>query len=211
MTVKELNIGDVFRVVGETKLWRKSSQNEARRCRPKTANPRAQEPWYKTPGVAPLSAFSGKKIVVVESAGEICRSANALILRGGEVTLDYIGAWLIHSYTPGDPLTEFVLPNAWFSCEDVPTEETALAFKVGIGSKHLGRASGTEIFAYKGRVYARATNKDVLGRAAHGGYRRLRKVDGAKRLVIAGLLTIPSEFALYDIIMELFGPDTVPR
>ena len=30
-------------------------------------------------------------------------------------------------------------------------------------------------------------------------------------LIIAGLLNLPGEFALYDIIMEHFGPDTVPR
>ena len=73
------------------------------------------------------------------------------------------------------------------------------------------RPSGSEIVAYNGRVYGRATKKEVLGKAAMGGYKLVRNIDGAKRMIIAGLLTIPSEFALYDIIMEHFGPDTVPR
>jgi hypothetical protein len=67
----------------------------------------------------------------------------------------------------------------------------------------------SELFAYGGRVYARATNKEVLGKAQIGGYKRMRTIDGAKRLVIVGLLTVPSEFALHDIMMEHFGPDTV--
>jgi hypothetical protein len=94
---------------------------------------------------------------------------------------------------------------------DTPTDDTALAFAVGTGAKHLGRAKGSDVLAYKGRVYARATNRDVLGRATAGSYKRLKKIDGAKRLIIVGLLTIPNEFALYDIIMEHFGPDTVPH
>jgi hypothetical protein len=67
------------------------------------------------------------------------------------------------------------------------------------------------VFAYGGRLYARATKREVLGESKKGGYKRILMIDGAKRVVIAGLLTLPSEFALYDIIMEYFGPDTVKR
>ena len=192
MTAKELNLGDVFRVVGQEQLW---------------------------PGLAfsldertGFAAFSGKEIEVVERAGEICRAENTLILRGGAVTLEYIGAWQIHRCTPGDPLTEFVLTGDSFGASraGVPTPDTALAFKVATGAREFGRPRGTELFAYSGRVYARATNREALGRAKPGGYYLLRSIDGERRLATAGLLTLPGEFALYDIIMEHFGPDTVP-
>ena len=214
MTVKELNIGDVFRVAGQKRLWRKTSQHEARLLDEKAGS--LQAPGLATftaPETSTLAAFGGKKIEVVERAGEICRAENTLILRGGEVTLEHIGAWRIHRYTPGDPFTEFVLASYCFSTSraKVPTDETALAFSVRAGAKELGRPKGSELFAYAGRVYARATNKEFLGRAKPGGYSLRRSIDGAPRLIIAGTLTIPGEFALYDIIMEHFGPDTVPR
>ena len=58
---------------------------------------------------------------------------------------------------------------------------------------------------------ARATKKEVLGQSAMGGYKIVRKIDGARRIIIAGVLAIPDEFALYDIIIEHFGPGTAPR
>ena len=94
---------------------------------------------------------------------------------------------------------------------DAPTAETALLFGISVGSNHLGRPPGSDVIAYNGRVYGRATKKEVFGKSAHGGYKVVRNIDGAKRMIIAGLLGLPSEFALYDIIMEHFGPDTVPR
>jgi hypothetical protein len=214
MTVRDLNIGDVFRVAGQKTLWRKVNPQEARLLDPNTVPLRAPgRAVFNAPKMSTLAAFSGQKIEVVERAGDICRAENTLILRGGEVTLEYIGAWLIHRHTPGDPFTEFVLVGSCFadSRVAVPTEESALAFKVGAGAKHLGRARGTELFAFKARVYARATNKEVLGRAKPGGYAHVKAIDGSRRLVIAGTLALPSEFALYDIIMEHFGSDTVPR
>ena len=203
MTVRELNIGDVFRVVGETVLWRKANQREAHQTGPPVHTP--------LPTRAEFGFFRGKEIEIVERAGEICRTGDTLVLRGGEVTLEYHGAWPVYRCTPGDPFTEFALTTRMLWPTDTPTEDTALAFAVGTGAKHLGRAKGSDILAYKGRVYARATNRDVLGKATAGSYKRLKKIDGAKRLVIVGILTIPNEFALYDIIMEHFGPDTVPR
>lgn len=204
MTVRELNIGDTFRVVGESVVWRKKSPSLARRLSDVTG----VNYWNREHN---LKVFSGKEIEVVERAGEICRAESTLILRGGEVTLEYHGAWPIYRFTPGDPFTEFALTSRMLSPADAPTEDTALAFAVGAGAKHLGRAKGSDVLAYKGRVYARATNRDVLGKATTGSYKRLRKIDGENRLIIVGMLTIPNEFSLYDIIMEHFGPDTVPR
>jgi hypothetical protein len=211
MTVRELNIGDVFQVVGEPGLWRKVSGNEARSLDSNSVALRAPGRVFAKPEVAGCAAFNGKEIEVVERAGEICRAENTLILRGGEVRLEYIGAWEIHSHTPGDPFTQFVLAGHCFSDSraEAPTDETALAFSVRIGAKQFGRPRGTEVFAYRGRVYARATNREFLGKAKPGGYYLLRSIDGRRRLVIAGMLTIPGEFALHDIIMEHFGPDTV--
>ena len=212
MTVKELNVGDVFRVIGTDELWRKVSQHEVRRV--------ATAPALRAPGTAfnrlvvtGFAAFNGKEIEVTERAGEIGRAENTLILRGGEITLEYIGAWQVHSHSPGDPFTEFVLAAHSFydTRAEVPTDETALAFSVRVGAKHFGRAKGSEVFAYRGRVYARATNREYLGKAKAGGYRLIRSIDGRRRMIIVGMLTVPSEFALYDIMMEHFGPDTAPR
>ena len=62
------------------------------------------------------------------------------------------------------------------------------------------------IFAYEGRVYARATKAEVLGQARKGGYKRVKVLDGAARLIIAGQLTLPEEGALHDLIQDHFGP-----
>ena len=206
MTVKELNIGDVFRVVGGETRWRKVSPNLAQRLGDLTG----VAWWERKPD---LKTFRGKVIEVVERAGEICRVENILILRGGEVVLQFQQHLRIHRCTPGDPLTEFVLSGSSFAASKAPqpTAETALLFGITVGSAHLGRPGGTDVIAYNGRVYGRATKKEVLGKSAYGGYKLVRSVDGARRMIIVGLLTIPGEPALYDIIMETFGPDTVPR
>ncbi|MBY0456445.1 MAG: hypothetical protein K2V38_03850 [Gemmataceae bacterium] len=207
MTARELNIGDIFRVVGDKRLWRKDSA---------TAAKPSGRPFVRA---TDLSAFTGKQIVVVDRAdtSAIRRSENTLILRDGEVTLRHTGLWVVHSHTPGDPLTEVTLVADTFGASrvKVPTENTAIGFAVGTGAKEFGRPKGSEVFAYKGRVYARATNAEVAAvkgttaRASTGGYKRLRTIDGKPRLIFAGLLNIPGEFALYDIIQEHFGPDTV--
>ena len=160
-----------------------------------------------------LEPLGDKPVEVVERLGDIGRAEHLLILRGGAVVLEHLGYWQIHAHTPGDPLTEFVLTGSFFGASEseVPTAETAIGFGLLTGAKELGRAKGSEVFAYAGRVYARATNLDATGRRTTGAYKRLRTIDGVKRLVIAGLLTLPGEPALYDIIMEHFGPDTVPR
>src|SRR3954451_5708931 len=81
-----------------------------------------------------------------------------------------------------------------------------IPFTIVRGSQHLGRQPGTMIFAYKGRVYARATPEEVTGKKQTGGYKRVKVLDGAKRLIIWGLLTLPEEGALYDVIQDHFGP-----
>lgn len=201
MTSRELHIGDVFHVVGQTRQWRKVGGTTFHAVG-----------WNKR-WDEPVPPFADKELELVSRVGEIGRSGNLLILRGGAVTLGHIGNWKILAHTPGDPLTEFVLTGGCFSNSEsrVPTAEMAIAFAVQFGAKELGRPKGSEVFAYGGRVYARATKHDVRGQRGSGGYKRVRKVDGKDRLIIAGVLSLPSEFALHDIIMEHFGPDTVPR
>ena len=201
MTSRELKIGDVFRVVGDERRWRK------------TGAATFESVGWRRHWSERIPSFADKELELVERTGEIGRSGRMLILRGGEVTLEFSGYWRIHAHTPGDPLTPFVLTGSCFSNSraDVPTAETAIGFAVRTGGKHLGRSKGTEVFAYGGRVYARATNLEARGVKKTGGYSLGRVIDGKRRLIIAGLLNLPGEFALYDIIMEHFGPDTVPR
>lgn len=201
MTSRELHIGDVFHVAGQTRQWRKVGAT--------TFHPVG---WDKRWDEA-VPSFVDKELELVSRVGEIGRSGNLLILRGGAVTLGHIGNWKVLAHTPGDPLTEFVLTGGSFGASEsrVPTAETAIAFAVQSGAKELGRSKGSEVFAYGGRVYARATKHDIRGQRGSGGYKRMRIIDGKGRLIIDGLLTLPGEPALYDIIMEHFGPDTIPR
>lgn len=205
MTVKELNVGDVFRIAGETVLWRKVNPREAHQTGPPVHTP--------LPNRVEFGFFRGKEIEIVERAGEICRTGNTLVLRGGEITLEFVEPLLVHRCTPGEPFTEIVFAGGAFqtSRAERPTEQTALMFTVGAGGKHLGRSRGSELYAYGGRIYVRATKKEVTGERKKGGYRLVRKIDGARRLVVMGVTCIPNEFSLYDIMMEHFGPDTVPR
>jgi hypothetical protein len=209
VTVKELQLGDVFRVIGETKVWRKTGPNRVTQVGALTRG-EALYPYAAT------KIFTGKKLELIEKAdtSEIRRMDDTLILRGGEVTLRFTGAWQVLQCNPDNAFTEFVLTSTTFSGSE-PEEgkmsaDTAFAFSIKSGGKHLGRPGGTDVFAYQGRVYGRATNKEVLGKSKYGGYKVLRKVDDVKRMVIAGVLTIPGEFALYDIMMEHFGPDAKP-
>jgi hypothetical protein len=204
MTLGKLNIGDTFRVMGGKQQWFKVSRTEAAKVgkNGQPGNSRCK-----------LSDFRGKEIELVQEAAEICRLGNLLVLRGGEVTLEYRYPLLVHRCTPGDPLTEIVFAGQSFPASRVkhPTPQTALMFVVRSGTKHLNRGTGSELFAYDGRVYIRATFEEVTGKAKPYGYQRGLVIDGARRVVIMGLLSLPSEFALYDIMMEHFGPDTVPQ
>lgn len=206
MTARETTVGDLFRVVGEAELWRRTSVSGVHRVEPGKDSSR----WAMGDNIG---RFGDRPVEVVERLGDIGRAEHLLILRGGAVVLEFAGNWRVYSHTPGDPMTEFVLTGSNFggSESEVPTAETAIGFALKTGASELGRPNGSEVFAFGGRVYARATNFDVTGKKTRGAYKRLRKIDGVQRLIIAGLLTLPGEPALYDIIMEHFGPDTVPR
>ena len=209
MTVRELHIGDVFRVRGEESRWQKISAQRAKRLAAPTGT-------YMDGVYAdyPLGNFVTREIEVVERAptAEIRVFGRTLILRGGEVTLEYGGAWAVHRVLPGGGFTEIAFTGSSFAAcrADRRAADVALLFTITGGSKHFGRPANSELVVYGGRVYGRATQKEVLGKARVGGYKLVRTIDGAKRLVIAGVLGIPGEFALYDIIMEHFGPDAPP-
>ncbi|MBY0456446.1 MAG: hypothetical protein K2V38_03855 [Gemmataceae bacterium] len=199
MTFQELAIGDVFKVARKDGLWRKVSPTRAH-VLGRRWDTRIDR------------AFEGKTLEIVEKAPEadIRRMDNTLVLKGGEVTLDYYGSWTVYKCMPGEVYTEFTLTAQSFSGSRarVLTEDAAISFQITLGSKHLNRPGGSIVFAYRGRVYGRATNKEVFGQSKMGGYKVVAPVDGVKRMTIAGVLTIPGEFALYDIIQEHFGPDT---
>jgi hypothetical protein len=61
VTVKELNVGDAFRVIGESVVWRKKSPSAARRLGDLTGT----SYWDRARS---LKVFSGKEIEVVEPA-----------------------------------------------------------------------------------------------------------------------------------------------
>src|SRR5205807_10531643 len=117
-------------------------------------------------------------------------------------------AFAVYRCTPGDKFTELVLTGKCFSDSkpDAATTDTALFFQIMAGGRALGRAPNSEVFAYRGRVYARATSREVTGKAALGSHKRVLKVDGVKRLSVAGLLNVPDDCALFDIIQDQFGP-----
>lgn len=201
MTARELNIGDVFRIAGETKLWRKVGPSVARTV--------GANRWdNKT-----LGYFTGKELELVEAAdpSEIRRSGDMLILKGGEVTLEFGGALLVYRCEPGEKFTHLIFAGEGYAQSRVarPTDQTALLFTVGAGAKHIGRGKGSDLFAYRGRIYARATHFEVTGVHKNYGYKRVLKIDGARRYVTACLLGVRGEYSLYDIMMEHFGPDTV--
>jgi hypothetical protein len=198
VTVNKLKIGDVFRVVGKTDLWRKEIQKYAYSV-------------AKTHILtAELEKFKDQQLEVVEPAAtsEIRRAGRTLVLRSGEVLLQFTGAWLVHRFTPGEKTSEFALGGhtLFSSVVAEPTEETALSFLVVAGGKYLNRPNGTTIFAYKGRVYARATQVDMFGeKRSNVGFKQVRVIDHVRRVIITGILVVTGEFALYDIIQEHFG------
>jgi hypothetical protein len=123
------------------------------------------------------------------------------------VQLEYLYPWRVRRATAEERHVTFVLNGGTFekSVVDQPGEDTALPFTIVSGGKHLGRPGMSMIFAYKGRAYARATKLEVTGKRSMGGYKRTVREDGAQRLVIAGLLTLPEEGALHDVIQDHFG------
>ena len=200
MTVKELNVGDVFRVAGEPELWRKQTLTQAYRVQP-------EAPYWGRH--RPLAQFKGKAIEVVERAdtAPVRRMGNTLVLRDGEVLLQFLAAVAVYRFLPGEAFTEFVLTGSSFSAShaEAGASDAALLFSITAGSKHLNRPGNSDLIAHRGRLYGRATKKEVLGESKAGGYKRVTKIDGAARLTIAGVLTLPEEPALYDIIQEPFG------
>jgi hypothetical protein len=206
MTFKELNLGDVFKVTDHSgmvvrpdRLWRKESPTRARVV-------------GQVPGTQSLSAGELRDAVieVVEhgDTSPIRRQDDMLILKGGDVVLTHQKPFRVYRCVPGEQFTEFILPDTSFyrSEAKVIGPDTALLFSITKGPQALGRkSSNSEVFAYGGRVYARATGQEVTGKKRVGGYKRLVTLDGAKRMVIAGLLTIPDDCALFDIIQEQFG------
>ena len=197
MKVEELQIGAVFRVVGETELWQKTDAQRAVKVRLPSSR-----------GVD-TKRFGKQKVEIVEwtAPPEIQREGDSLFLRGGDVELEFLGPWSVVRCTPAKTYTEFALAASTLDTSTVekPTADTALPFQLASGSSHLGRPGGSMIFAYKGRVYARATKLEVNGERGKGGYKTTRVIDGVTRLIIAGVLTLPGESALYDIIEEHFG------
>jgi hypothetical protein len=204
MNVKDLNVGDVFRITDhphvsfyEGRLYRKETHNMAR--------PVEGERWR----TLDLGEFREAGIEVVERAdtAAIRRSGETLILKGGDVLLERQRPFRVYRCTPKEQYVEFVLSGTSFvdSVADALTADSALPFIILAGGPGLGRPSGSMVFAYRGRVYARATNQDIRGKGKRA-YKRLAAIDGVKRLVIAGLLTVPDDGALFDIIQEQFGP-----
>jgi hypothetical protein len=204
VTVFEVSIGTVFKILGSDDLWIRATEKQLRKL---------PQPGFKIG--AGWQTYSrdhvGRKqveVVRLPETSAIRRAGDVLYLSEGDVQLEHLYPWLVRSATIEKKLTRFVLNGPTFekSVVDAASEETALPFTIVRGSKHLGRPPSTMIFAYKGRVYARATAEEVTGRKTSGGYKRVLVLDGAKRLLIAGLLTLPEEGALYDVIQDHFGP-----
>jgi hypothetical protein len=148
------------------------------------------------------------EVVRLPSTSAIRRAGDVLYLSEGDVQLEFLYPWLVRSADAEGKQTRFVLNGPTFekSIVDAVSEETAIPFTLIKGSQHLGRPPSSMVFAYKGRVYARATGEEATGRPISGGYKRVVNREGANRLVIVGLLTLPEEGALYDVIQDHFGP-----
>ena len=199
MTVYEISVGTVFKVSGKRDLWVKATDRHFRKLEERGW----QVYFYGSVG-------DSKRVEVLRQpdTSPIRRTGDVLYLSDGDVQLEYLYPWLVRGATAEGKLTTFVLEGGTFegSVADEPTEDTALPFTLIRGSQHLGRPPSSMIFAYKGRVYARATQAEVHGRKHKGGYKRVKVLDGAPRLIIAGLLTLPEEGALHDLIQDHFGP-----
>jgi len=199
MTISEVSIGTVFKFAGSDELWMKVNFNRFRRV--------GQKGWSAKYG----HSFKGNKsveIVRLPETGAIRRVGDLLHLSEGDVQLEFLYPWLVRSATVEGKVTKFVLEGGTFekSVVDESTEQTALPFTITRGSQHLGRPPSSMIFAYKGRVYARATQAEIHGQRRTGGWKRVKVLDGAPRLIIAGMLTLPEEGALHDVIQDHFGP-----
>jgi hypothetical protein len=202
MKVKGLKLGDVFRILDHHYYGPDRHFVRDRQYARPVSDLHARD--------IPLGNLADNRVEVVRPADSspIRRFNHLLILAGGDVVLEYLGAWRVHRCEPGEKITTFILSASSLSASQVkvPTADTALGFVIAEGSKHLGRPPGSMILAYGGRAYARATGQEVTGKRTHGGYKRIVKVDGVLRLTIAGVLTLPGEPALYDIIQDHFGP-----
>jgi hypothetical protein len=204
MKVKELQIGDVFRVISTPPEWVVS-----RLTWRKVTNHRAEAVAHLPARTLDLDGYAAAAVEVIEraEAAPIRRVGNTLVLKGGDVLLQYTGAWRVLRCTPKAMITEVVLSGSSLHRSETKAVDaaTALHFEINSGARELGRPSRSTIFAYQGRVYGRATQYEILGKKGTGGYKRLVKVDGEQRLLIVGLLTIPDEGELYDIIQDHFG------
>jgi hypothetical protein len=200
MTLSDIPIGAIFQVVGSEELWLKATDRHCRNL--------GEEGWK----AHSFRFFAKKPVEIVKQpeTGPIRRVGDVLFLSDGDVQLEYLYPWLVRRCEPGELLTRFVLHGHTFetSVVNAPSEDTALPFTIRHGGKHFGRPSSSMLFAYKGRVFARATIQEVRGPSARnsGGYKDFVREDGARRLVIAGALTLPEEGALHDIIQDHFGP-----
>jgi len=199
MTVDEISVGTVFEFTGSDELWLLATWDRLRKL---------GERGWRT--YSRDRTGRGKTVEVVRQpdTSAIRRTGDVLCLSGGDVQLTYLYPWLVRGATVEDELTMFVLEGGTFekSVVDEATEQTALPFTLSRGCQHLGRQPSTMIFAYKGRVYARATPEEVTGYKKTGGWKRVKVLDGASRLIIAGILTLPEEGALHDLIQDHFGP-----
>jgi hypothetical protein len=210
MKVKDLNIGDVFKIISHPRhgfdpeaMWRKETNSQARVLKPIK---RFHHDHFPT---VDLNEVLAATIEVVERAdtASIRRVGNTLVLKGGDVLFQFMRPFIVYRCTPVEKWTEFALLGSNFrtSETDKPSEKTALPFMINSGGKVLGRPNSSTIFAYKGRVYARATNEEITGKKTTAGYKRVALIDGSRRLILAGLLNIADDAALHDIIQDHFG------
>jgi hypothetical protein len=204
MNVKDLQIGDVFRIVHHRSLHIKPDQLWC-----KVTNNLAQAVEAPSQRRFELDFLANATIELVErtDGAPIRRAGSTLVLKGGDVLLQFIEAWDVMRCTPGEKFIEFVLRGSAFHNSKATRvgPSTALAIKINTGAAALGRPISSTIFAYQGRVYARATAFEVTGKKTTAGYKRAITIDGSRRLVIAGLLGIPNEGALHDIMQDHFG------
>jgi len=173
MTVFEVSIGTVFKYAGSDQLWVRATEKHFRKVR---------KPGFKIGAGWKVYHLRDKPIEVVRlpDTSPIRRAGDILFLSEGDVQLEYLYPWLVRGTTVEGKLTHFVLNGPTFEkcVVDAPSEETALPFTIVRGSQHLGRQPSTMIFAYKGRVYARATPEEVTGKKQTGGYKRVKVLDG---------------------------------
>jgi hypothetical protein len=199
MKVSEAPLGTVFRMAGFPGTWLKATDVHVRLL---------GVPGWQTKPLWMVGQKFAQNVEPPPPRSAICRLGDVLFLSEGDVRLEYLYPWAVIDVTAEQGHTRFVLRGSSFakSLADEVTAEAALPFTITRGSQHLGRPSNSMIFAYKGRVYARATVKEMTGKSKVGGYKLTVTQGGEKRLLIAGLLTLPEEGALHDVIQDHFGP-----